>query len=56
LPLGDALRLPLQILLEPIGPLEAVPELIAVAIVAMWKINYSAHGYLLLKPLPGGKK
>ena len=56
LTLGDALSLQLQILLEQIGPLEAVPELMTVAIVAVWKINDSAHGYLPLTPLPGGKK
>jgi hypothetical protein len=27
----------------------------AVEIVAVWKIDYSAHGYLLLQPLPGSK-
>jgi hypothetical protein len=35
LTLGDALRLPLQLWLEQIGPLEAVPEVIAVAMVAV---------------------
>lgn len=56
LTLGDALRVQVEILREPIGPLEAVPELMAVAIVAVWKIDDRAHRYLPLKPLPSGKK
>ena len=56
LTLGDALSLQVEILLEPIGPLEAVPELMTGAIVAVWKINDSAHGSLPLKPSLGGKK
>jgi hypothetical protein len=59
LTLGDTLSLQVKILLEQIGPLETVPELVtvemAVEIVAGWKIDYSAHGYLLLQPVPGGK-
>ena len=35
LTLGDALRLQVEIWLEPISPLEAVPELMTVAIVAV---------------------
>jgi hypothetical protein len=56
LTLGDALSLPVEILLERVGSLEAVPELMAVEIVAVWKIDYSAHGYLPLKPLPSSEK
>jgi hypothetical protein len=59
LTLGDALRLQVEIVLEQIGSLEAVPELMtvdmAVDIVALWKIDYSAHGYLFLKPLSDDK-
>jgi hypothetical protein len=36
-------------------PLKSVPELMAVGraieIVAVWKINYSAHGYLSLQAI-----
>jgi hypothetical protein len=56
LTLGDALSLQVEIWREPIGPLEAVPELMTGAVVAVWKINDSAHGYLPLKPSPSGKK
>jgi hypothetical protein len=55
LTLGDALSLQVKILLEQVGPLEAVPESMAVEIVALWKIDYSAHGYLPLKPLPSSE-
>jgi hypothetical protein len=34
--------------LEQVGPLKSVPELMAVEIVAVWQIEYSAHGYLSL--------
>jgi hypothetical protein len=33
---------------KPVGPLESVPELMAVKIVAAWKIDYSAHRDLSL--------
>jgi hypothetical protein len=59
LPLGDALRLPVEILLQQVGPLQSIPESMAaemaVAIVARWKIDDSAHGDLLLKPWPNGE-
>jgi hypothetical protein len=45
----------IEILLEQVGPLKAIPESMAVEtaveIVALWKIDYSAHGSLSLKPL-----
>jgi hypothetical protein len=56
LALRDTLSLSVKILLEQVGPLEAVPELRTVEIVAMGKMDDSAHGYLLLKPLPGGQR
>jgi hypothetical protein len=52
LALGDTLCVSVEIVLEHVGPLEAVPELMAVEIVAVWKIDYSAHGSLSLKPSP----
>jgi hypothetical protein len=59
LTLGDALRLQVEILLQQVGPIKSIPESMAaemaVEIVARWKIDYSAHGYLLLKPLPNGE-
>ncbi len=56
LTLGDALRLQVEILFEQVGPLEAVPELMAVARVTVGEIDDNAHGYLPLKPLPSGEK
>jgi hypothetical protein len=55
LTLGDTLSLHVEIVRKQSGPLEAVPELMAVEIVAAWKIDYSAHSSLPLKPLPSGK-
>jgi hypothetical protein len=55
LTLRKPLGLQVEVLLEEVSPLKPVPEWMAVDIVAVWKIDYSAHGYLLLKPLPGGK-
>ena len=49
------MSLQIEIVLEQIGPLNSVPELMAVAmvgkIVAVWKIDYSAHGYLSLQAI-----
>jgi hypothetical protein len=56
LTLGETLRVQIEIWREPIGPLEAVPEVMAVAWVAVWHIEYSAHSDLPLEPLPNGKK
>jgi hypothetical protein len=55
LTLGDALSLQVEILREQRGPLEAVPALMAVAFVAVREIEYSAHSYLPLTPLPSDK-
>ena len=41
----------IEIVLEQVGPLKPVPELMAVKIVAGWKIDYSAHGYLSLQAI-----
>jgi hypothetical protein len=46
LTLRDAWRSQVELWLKQIGPLEAVPELMAVEIAAAWKIDDSAHGYL----------
>jgi hypothetical protein len=51
LALGYPLSLQIEIVLEQIGPLKSVPELMAVEIVAVWKIDYSAHGYLSLQAI-----
>jgi hypothetical protein len=56
LTLGEALCLQVDILLEQIGPLEAVPALMTVDIGAVWKIHETAQGYLPLQPWPGGEK
>jgi hypothetical protein len=50
LTLGDALRLQVEVLLKQLSPLETIPELMTVKMVAGWKIASNAHGYLSLKP------
>jgi hypothetical protein len=37
--------------LEQVGPLKPVPELMTVEIVAVWKIDYRAHRYLSLQAI-----
>ena len=51
LALGDTLRLEVEVLPKQVGPLESVPELMAVDIVAVWKIDDSAHRYLALQAI-----
>jgi hypothetical protein len=52
LTLRDALRVQGERVLEQLGPLEAVPELMAIEIVVVRKIDYSAHRGLSRKPSP----
>jgi hypothetical protein len=51
LTLRDTLCLEVEIMLEQVGPLKPVPELVAVNRVMVCKIDYSAHGYLSLEAI-----
>lgn len=48
LALGDTLSLEVEIVLEQVGPLEAVPELVTIDMVMVRKSDPSAHHYLSL--------
>ena len=51
LALRYSLSLQVEIVFEQVGPLKPVPELMAVEIVAVWKIDYSADRYLSLQAI-----
>jgi hypothetical protein len=51
LALRYSLSLHVEIVLEQVGPLKPVPELMTVEIVAVWKIDYRAHRYLSLQAI-----
>ncbi len=51
LTLGDALSLQVEILLEQVGSLKTIPELVTVGVVMVGKIDYSAHCYLSLQAI-----